>query len=249
MARTRKVSDWFLEPEFEEVYLEWKKNPSPENNTRLLKAINPILNTAVTSYAGQSSPVVRSQAKILALNALETYDPYKAKLRTHLLTQLQRLRRNVGQMQQIVQVPERLVLDSMAVSKAVEEFQDRYGRDPSDAELADLTGLSKKRLAKIRQLKPVVAEGQTYSFDTEGELQELTVPKATPQAWVDFVYQTLDPKDQLIMEHTLGLNGKKILSKSAIARKLGVSPSAITYRLRYIQSQLDANNRLSASLF
>jgi hypothetical protein len=98
--------------EFDTVYSQWKTNHTPETNTALLKTIQPVIDTAVSSYAGQdTSPTIKSRARLMALKALETYDPNRGNVRTHLLSQLQSLRRVSAQAQNIISIPEQVSLD------------------------------------------------------------------------------------------------------------------------------------------
>jgi DNA-directed RNA polymerase specialized sigma subunit len=41
------------------------------------------------------------------------------------------------------------------------------------------------------------------------------------------------------MEHTLGLNGKKVLANTEVAKRLSISPGAVSQRKSRIQSRLD----------
>lgn len=244
------MNDWQIEPEFKDLFNEWKKSKNPETTSNLLKSIQPILNAAILSYAGQSDQFTKGRAKILALEALENYDPTKSKLKTHLLTRLQRLRRDIGQINSPIHIPERITLDSLRLKKAQEEFIDKYGREPSDIELADASGLSIKRITTLRKLKAPVAESQIMVENDEGQMlgNNVVIKPKSNDALLEFVYHSVSPTDQLIMEHLFGLNGKKKLGKSEIAAKLGVSPATVTNRVKYIQSQLDRKNSLTASL-
>jgi hypothetical protein len=60
------------------------------------------------------------------------------------------------------------------------------------------------------------------------------------ESWHEFVYHDLDPIDQVILEHSLGLHGKQVLPNQDIARKLKLSPGAISQRKVRIQDQLNA---------
>jgi hypothetical protein len=55
-----------LEPEFQEHYTAWKAAPGPKTMTPLLGAINPVLDSALRTYAAKGSPTLRSKAKIMA---------------------------------------------------------------------------------------------------------------------------------------------------------------------------------------
>src|SRR5262245_37972773 len=80
-----------LEPEFAPHYTAWKDDPNPANTSQLLKTLNPVIESAMRTYAGGSatSPTLRSKAKLITLSALPRYDSNKAKLRTHLMFNLQ----------------------------------------------------------------------------------------------------------------------------------------------------------------
>jgi hypothetical protein len=54
-----------------------------------------------------------------------------------------------------------------------------------------------------------------------------------------FLYHDLDPHDQVILEYGLGLNGSPKLPAAQIARRLRISPGAVSQRASRIQQQLD----------
>ncbi len=54
-----------------------------------------------------------------------------------------------------------------------------------------------------------------------------------------FLYHDLDPYDQVILEYGLGLNGSPKLPAAQIARRLKLSPGAVSQRASRIQQQLD----------
>lgn len=226
------------------AFTTWRGAPTPANGGLLLKQLDPVIKTALTSYGGGAagSPTLRGRAKRLALDAAKTYDPNRGSLQTHVMSHLRRLHRVGGREQQIISVPERLMLASQQLGAAETELTDRHGRLPSTRELADHTGLSLKRIAQIRSMKAPVAEGsylQRYATDENFEMPASVVPGQAGQEWEELVYQDLDPIDQTIMEHGLGLHGVQRLGGSEIAKKLGISPSAVSQRTARIQQLLD----------
>jgi DNA-directed RNA polymerase specialized sigma subunit len=239
----------FLEPEFEPNYKTWVKEPTPVNTSALLKTMSPIVESAIKTYApGADSPTLRSKARMIMAGGLKNYDPNRAKLRTHMMVQLQGLRRASAQENQIVRLPEQVAIDAGRLNNASNFLKDKLGRDPSDSELADHTSLSVKRIAHIRQAKLPIAEGSISSVQgDEGESSfspEIETPDSYLQ-WQEFVYHDLDPVDQLIFEHTLGAHGKKLLSNQDLARKLRLSPGAISQRKAKIQGKLDMRDELN----
>ena len=238
--------DSYLEPNYEPHYTAWKKDPSPENMTNLVKTVDPIINEAMRAYGGGSSqsPTLRSKARGLTVSAIQSYNPSKAKLRTHLLSQLQGLRRMAAKEEQIIHIPEQVQLDFGRIRNAENQLRDRLGREPSDVELADEVGLSRKRISYVRGVKPTYAEGRLTVLDEEGGGMSTPSVETMPtspimRSWQDFVYHDLSPTDQLILEHTLGLHNKPILSNQGLAKKLRLSPGAVSQRKAKIQSYLD----------
>jgi hypothetical protein len=64
-------------------------------------------------------------------------------------------------------------------------------------------------------------------------------------AWTQMVYDDLDPYHQQVMEHTLGMNGRRVASNADLAKKLGKSPGAISQAKARIQTFLDQGEELS----
>jgi DNA-directed RNA polymerase specialized sigma subunit len=230
--------------DFDSVFGEWQKQPSPENNTRLLQTVQPVINTAVGSYSTSASPSLHSRARLMALKAMNSFDPKRGNVRTHLLSQLQSLRRVSAQEQNIIGIPEQVGLDYQRINSAENELRDSMSRDASDDELADYTGLSVRRIRKLRQFNQPVAHGTTAQ-ETAEESFGGDVASAVPNqnqsadAWLDFVYGDLTPTDKLIMDMTLGRNGRRGASTQDIARRLNITPGAVSQRAAKIQAMLD----------
>lgn len=236
-----------LEDEFKPHYTAWKDSPSPQTASALLTALDPVFTSAVRTYAGNASPTLKSKAKQIALQSLPRYDPARAGLRGYMMNQLQSLRRQSAKENQIIHIPERVALEAHRLRESEAQLRDRLGRDPSDSELQRHSGIPLRRFAKIRSIPSNYAEGSLRGSDDEGDGETLINPAVAStdrEAWVHFVYHGLDGPDQLIMEHSLGLNGKKKLSGRRIAAKLGLSPSAVSQRGARIQKQLDLYEEL-----
>ena len=107
-----------LEPSFGREYRMWQAKPSPATTGALVRRVQPVVDKAIASYVhGQPSPMIRSKAKQLAIEAMQSYDPEKSKLQTHLLTRLQRLRRTAAKETQVIGMPERLMISRTWGSK------------------------------------------------------------------------------------------------------------------------------------
>ena len=213
------------------LWASWKQQPTEDNLTRLTQAMQPVVQGAIRSYAAdsQQDPVIELTAKKLALDALQSYNPDKgAALNTYLYHQLKPLIRARYQRTFVLHTPQRVWADLQNMRRGESELSDQLGREPSAGELADNTGLSLKRLTYLQQFRhtgipesALLAQGQEYKAPA-GE--------PTEPFWVTAVYQSLNPKDQLLFDWRTGAHGSKKLSGKEIAKNLGVSEAAVSQK-------------------
>jgi DNA-directed RNA polymerase specialized sigma subunit len=198
-----------------------------------------------------SSPVVLSEAKRMALAALDRYDPKQGtKITTFLHSQLQGLKRYQRKQVQAIRSSEHMLLQSGRVAGAESELEGELGRPPSETEIARRLDIPLSRLKQIRQqIRGEVAEGRFAQTDS-GQAGEtpLLVAMNARSLWPELVHADLDPTNQFILEHTLGLFGRPKLKNAEIARRLRVSPGAISQRKSLIQKLLDREQELSPFL-
>lgn len=233
-----------LEPDLAEPYWSWRSTRTPQTTGRLLKAVQPSIDKAIAVHVGKSDPLLQSRARRLALGAFDSYDPERAGLGTHIVNQLQGLKRVVRQQRQIISVPERVVLDRSHVIDAENTLKDKLGREPTMVELADHTGLSLKRLRYVNRYRQPVAEGWFSGSDEEDEYSPAVEGPAS-SAWLEMVYGDADPTNKKILEWSLGLHGLPQLSNQEIASRLRLTPGAISQRKLSLQRTLDQEKEFS----
>jgi len=158
------------------------------------------------------------------------------------MTQLQGLKRYARQQTAGISIPERVQLDRQYLDQQEEELRTELGRDPNVDELADRAKISAKRINYVRSTGRAVAEGQFVG--PEGPFQP-AVEQPSTGAWQEFVYSDLDPTNKKIMEWAVGMHGQPQLSNLEIARRLRLTPGAISQRKRNIQQILDQEQDLS----
>ncbi len=237
----------FLEPDFQEPYAAWKANPTPDGNAAMLKTLQPTIDKAISAHVGQSSPLLQSRARRMALEAVRSYDPTRgSRLGTHLFGHLQGLKRVARQQSTILSVPERVSLDRYRLEESRKSLEAEMGREPTDIELADHTGFSTKRISHVRSYNPAVSQGTMEAAGEGAFTGGVTHGGGSNQdMWLKMVYEDLDPFDQKVMEHSLGLHGNEVLANHKIASKLNRSPGFISQRKKYIQQRLDEEQDLS----
>lgn len=234
-----------LENKFKQPFQSWQDDPTPDNASSLLKLVKPAIDRGIRAHVGtQVSPATRSHARRLALGAFRNYDPQKSQLTTHIINSLQGLKRVVRRQGHVMSVPERVELDRRRVAKARAQLEDDLGREASEAQVADYTGLSLRRLAHIQKFRPPVSEGRFMSPTAEAEGFQPAVEQAPTDVWLEFLYDDLTPTDQSILDATLGLHGRAKQSNQEIARRLRLSPGAVSQRKAKIQMLLDQREEM-----
>lgn len=218
----------------ETAYKAYSKSPGPETTGQVLKAAEPILHSGMTSF-GQPGPLMKSRARLLAVQALKSYKPESGvKLNTWIFQNLKGLTR-YGTKSSPITAPERARYDLYRLEKVKSDFADEHGRDPTDIELGDLSGLSVRRISKLqRENHAVINEGSLK--DDDGAQYLPGVSSNHPEAiWAEYVYHDLDHVNKQI--YTLMMQKK--LGVSDIAKKLKITPSAVSQRASKIATLLD----------
>jgi RNA polymerase primary sigma factor len=204
----------------------------------VLDQTRPVVDTALQSYAGGDKSLF-DRGTLLAAKALRSYHPDKGtKLRTHLMNQLQPLRRYHRERTAVTRVPERVTMDLYKMNQESQRLRENIGREPSDTELSRATGLARKRLIHIRRFTGEAAESQ-LSNDSN-EIMYPGVQQISPdQVLLEYVHHDLDSIDQMILEHRSGLYGKPVLSNNDIAARLKLTAGAVSQRAAKIAKRIN----------
>lgn len=208
----------------------------PKDADNYLKAAKPVIDSAIKSYAVTDSPAIRAKAKSIVLDAAGKFDPTKAKPRTYLLTHLQGLRRYSAQTTSQVRAPEQHLIDAGRIEKHLPDLKLELGREPSDSEVADRTGIPISRVARARYLPSSSSLG---SVPENIRADPVKRTDSISKTWLNFIYHDLSPADQVIMEFSTGLHDKPRLSTTEIAAKLGVTPGAVSQRKKKIEEMMN----------
>lgn len=212
-----------------DLVAEWKRKPNEELTSFLLKKFKPTINAAMTSFAPGHAKDLAVKAASLTLKALQSYDPERGTdPTTHVFHNLKRLNRFANRRQNIIPISERASMEHRMVQNAANEFLDTYDREPSDLELADLTGFSLKKIQKILSGNAVMSE--TSQVNPETHNSTFVDSDVTDDDYFEYVYRSVGPIDQKIMEWSAGKYGKPQLSNLEIAKRLHITPAAVSQR-------------------
>ena len=241
-----------------EFYSQWKADPSPHATSLALQHLDSTISSGVTSYAGgqADSPMVKSKARELAIDALHSYDPESgAALKSWVHSNLQGLRRYSEDARSPIKVPERVRLDLGAVNRAVREHVAENGYEPTDEHVADATNLSLKRIGYVRGFsRKQITEGQVAEAEESDEKSKLSEaggysdPSNWEGLWGQMIRRDMSETDRHIMDMSLGQGAHDApLSVNDIAAKLNMSQSAVSKRRKHIADRFAEGLQYSQS--
>jgi len=190
----------------------FKKNPSKETFMPFYKSFKPLIMKAVQSNSRRSSipqSVHTAQAAQSFLDATRTFDPSKGTFRTHAFgTILEKGKRLNLKYQNVGYIPEARSTKYQNYHNSLYLLNEELGREPSTIELADEMGVPVSEVESMR--KEITKEYVSKDYDVRGPA--FAQSDKALQLARDIMY-TLPPKQQLVLELTLGLNGHQALLK------------------------------------
>ena len=221
----------------------WHGDPSEDNREALFKSLGPTVMSALKSYAGDDKSLA-VRAFILTDEAIRSYDPSRgAAVRTHVMTHLQRLKRINSDRKQVVRVPENRRLESGLIRKYVSEYTDKHGYEPSQQHLADKFGISRKRVSKAVLQLSSGEMSESTTFGEKGDVLSSDEGLTSEDILSDYVYQDLDERGRKIFEWSTGYGGAEVLPGTDIAKRLKMTPSAVSQRLKLMRNKFEGFER------
>lgn len=209
-----------------ELFKKWKSNPTSDNLRPLLSSFNPIITQHVNKWqdTGINKDILRNEAQNLFLKSLQTYDPKKnVQLSTHVINNLKPMSRFAANNQNIIRIPE----------QNLQEYRKLLTSGDTNVDL-------KKTLEK--ESKGNLASHKTftehfYSMTGPNGNNPVMEELSSDAMALSMLYDELDKTDKIIFRHTFGYNNTPILSNKDIAKKLGISPPAVTKRKNKIEEK------------
>jgi len=225
-----------------DAYTRWSTDPSPDNMAKIVDSLAPTINSEVQRYKGPK-PLLRTQAKQLAIGAVKSYDPVAgAKLNSWVVTQLQPLTRYGRETGTSVHVSELAYRQAAEIHRLREEMSEDAGRAPTDEQLADASGISLARIQGLKEhSRAVVPESAFTATDSPDAIEPSVNITGSDPALItatEMVYEGLDQRDQMIYDLKTGKHGKKMIDNQNIARRLGVTPALVSQRSAKISQMI-----------
>lgn len=235
-----------IEKDYAPLYDAYMQAKIEANRIALMHAIDPIIQQSVIAAGGDTSnPVTMAKARMMALAGLKSYDPNKATLKNFMYSHLRGLNRALGTANNIIQTPETVILDRNKIARAEQDLFDELGRFPNTNEVADATGLSVKRIAKLRKANVPVTEGQVDA--TLGEANDPNAHRlgdtTKDDAWMEYVYDSVDDRQKAIMENLYGMHGNDPIPAKDVAKKLKITAAAVSQQRKKIDEFLNSESK------
>ena len=219
------------------VIARWQTSGDTQSTAKIVQYLKPVVQSALHSYVPGQEAQFRVKATSLALDSLKGYKPAKgASPRTYAYTSLQRLNRLRRERENIIHIPQSQVYLKRLVDSKIQELQDTLGRQPTDTQIRDATGMSKKKLQKILD-NTITTFSETASLDSQGKASTFSISDLDDNDYFNYVYNSVGQLDKKIMEWSNPKKGNP-LSNNQIASKLRLSPGAVSQRKNRIQQLL-----------
>ena len=201
----------------------WQDTKDPQTFNELTIRFRPIVNSVVNKFktVGVSPATLRAQATSQMIKAFKTYDPTKGtQPTTHVWNSLQKVHRTAIESQLSGHIPENRNLKRSTFVTVKENLTDRLGYEPSTDEMADELSWAPQEVSRMQNELGGETTASNAEFNFYGNDKSQMHPDI---ALVHYLYAESDPTDKLVLEHTFGIGGKKILSSKALASKLNVN--------------------------
>lgn len=223
IAETRRQNDVHL-------WQQWQAAPEskkPDHLAPLLKTYEPVFNRKITEWSRGAKAIqptaFKAELQKHFIGALESFDPSKAALSTHVETRLQKAKRYVVKHQNLAYIPEGQVAHIGRIRKAQDELHEELGHDPSHDQIADHLGMSPKRVGTILgSLKKDIPASRFESDPT-------TTAVHREREVLDLLQYNLSNDEKQVFDLLYGRNGSpKMQSTNDIAGRLGKSAPQIS---------------------
>lgn len=220
-----------------DIVAAWQLNPNADNTKLVLQKLQPTIHSAITSFAAGQDKELAVPAANLALETLKSYDPTMgAEPATHVFNGLRRLNRIAGSRGSLMHYAEQKRIDAGRMKRWAKDFEDENGREPSMSEIADQFGVSMKNATALMNMPRETTESAYVAEDTKESLAGFS--NVSNDDYLNYIYLSVGPVDQKIIEWTSGFHKKPILSNNEIARKLNISAAAVSQRKAKLQAMM-----------
>ncbi len=215
----------------EEIKLwhDYKHKGDKESAKSLYESSQPLIKSYLKSYyySGVPAEAIDSYSRELFVGALDTFDPSRAQLNTHIHNSLRnRMSRYVLRYQNVSRMTEKKKSNINLFKSVSDDLTVELGRPPSTAELADELNWPESQVQDMQ--KNLRRDLSASELEQSGGTTSKAFNDARTAESFRLLYYDSSGQEQVVLEHTWGWNGKPKLTSKDIARRLGVSEAKVS---------------------
>lgn len=236
-----------------EAIQRFQQSPNMEDFEFLHNAHKPLINAASYRYLS-STTLPKAAMKGFALqrytHALQTFDPNRGRqFKSHLYQEMQRLGRYAQKYSNVGRVSEGRAGMIPLLQETELALRDTLGRTPTDVELADEMLLAAQDVADLQKKMKHITPKNVGTLRKELRV-DLTAELAGGETELQgdsrirreavFLHGSLNPEQQLVLEHTVEGFGKPIIEDDIqLASTLNMSPQKVRAIKGYIRKKIE----------
>lgn len=245
----REISETPLLTPAEEIVLAGRIQAGDDAaREQMIKANLRLVVKIAKDYDGMGLPLLDmiNEGNIGLMRAVERFDPTKgAKLSTYAAWWIkQAIKRGLANQGKTIRLPVHLVDRVAKIRRTAIKLHEELGREPSDAEVAEVLGMTAERVTELitASYRPASLDAP-IGEDGETQLQDVVRDENVQTAYEDFEQQTrhellrelidkLDPRELTIIRFRFGLDGGNERTLEEVGERFGVTRE----RIRQIQN-------------
>jgi RNA polymerase primary sigma factor len=224
------------------------KKGDKDARTRMIQANLRLVVKIAQDYSNYGLPLMDliSEGNIGLMKAVERFDPAKGgKLSTYGSWWIkQSIKRALANQSKTIRLPVHMVDKIAKLRRVMTLLTESYGREPTDEELCEETGMAPKKLSLLKRaaqrptsLDAPVGDEDSSSFaeiigdeSAEDPFEALSDKNMLNQ--IDTLLEVLDERESKIIEARYGLGGKTAMTLEEVGREFGVTRE----RIRQLQN-------------
>lgn len=221
------------------LWHQWKESgKDPVVAEPLVKSIRPMVYTyGVKGWVNRvpiAKSVLEQNALGLAMAGLDTYDPTRGQLNTHVVNQLKSMNRFVRQRQNFSRIIEERLRHIGTVERARSRLQEKLEREPTIIELADEAKIPPDT---VRQLLQEKREDLVASGAKEDPFLDETHPD---RLTLQLLRYSLTPDEEVVFDYLTGQGGRPLVTKPGeIAKREGWGGSKVSQLKKSIMKKIE----------
>lgn len=227
-----------------DLYLKYKTGNDLNAKKELLHSLAPLINGQVNKYTNSGLPKLSIELEGLRLagHALDTYDPNKSQLNTHVTNNLKKLSRFVTDYQNIGHIPEPRALMIGQYNAVFSNLADEKGREPTTQELADEMNISIKEVDRLQSelRKDLFISNVAEGEDDVGFYEFVNPVEQTSeyQEALEFVYFDSTPQEKRVIEAYTGIYGKPKKKTKDLLLELNITETQLSALRKKIAQEI-----------